>query len=751
MRKYWPIILLIGVIGHAPILPAYEILTHANLSRNAAEKSVLGDNSAAGVLSSIGLYLPIQDDVNQTFPNSMNENRSILELIQDGASFEDNFPRFLNHFYDPLNNRPLTLPIIGALGERSPDWALEDPDTFLLQSYSYRDAQDYFYRALTLPDETARNENFGLTFQTLGQVIHHIQDMAQPQHVRNDAHPPLGKFRSRYEDYTDQVRMRLPFSGYPTVAFDTPRQFWHTTEVGLLARRGMADYTNRGFVSAGTMPAHPDFPLPSLGNPWQVDVRVLFAQADPPVPVPSVCQNDANPCYMIFLINQVVDSVVESTETNDKAATLSIFDQDLQIHNLAARYITSGGQVYDAPQIYALNRFNFDSAHDFLIPRAVSYSAGLIDYFFRGRLDVIRVEEEIDPVREISVYRLTIKNISGASNPFSNGALEFFYEDINGIRRPMAILDSNAGQLDVTRLDVGAEMEVVVEVPDDRDFGAHMTLVFQGEIGGEPGIAGRVFDTESDVYVLDVVNKRVYQFTSAGTLKNIRTASSNIGLSVYADTFYTASPWDGGDIAENDTSVNDTEVYRSYVPRFGDPWVDVYDHQGGFLRHMPVNPGYSQLGGEVRVAANNTHFATTNNEELFIYALAGTQLSQIGGIDINNQEVAITKDRVYIVDAGLIKIYSPTGNYEGVVSPETPYWEFASLAVTENHVYITETKWNGSSRARTNELHIYDRDVVRNELGEITSDSYRYRGTVDFSAVSDQPRSAAVDSARILN
>ena len=109
-----------------------------------------------------------------------------------GARFEDDFPRFLNHFYDPIYNRPLTVLGIAA-GERSPDWALEDNTDFGKQEFSLRHAREYLYKALTLPTKPERDKHFGLTFQTLGQVIHHVQDMAQPQHVRNDAYEKLGQ------------------------------------------------------------------------------------------------------------------------------------------------------------------------------------------------------------------------------------------------------------------------------------------------------------------------------------------------------------------------------------------------------------------------------------------------------------------------------------------------------------------------------------------------------------------------------
>lgn len=41
-------------------------------------------------------------------------------------------------------------------------------------------AIDYFHVALTMEEEEDRREQFGLLFRSLGHVIHHIQDMAQP-------------------------------------------------------------------------------------------------------------------------------------------------------------------------------------------------------------------------------------------------------------------------------------------------------------------------------------------------------------------------------------------------------------------------------------------------------------------------------------------------------------------------------------------------------------------------------------------
>ena len=174
-------LLLVVTFGMTNIAWAYEIKTHEDMSENAAKASVLVQDM--GVLQNIGIK-----NIREAFPNSNGSKVDIIELLRNGANFEDTLgigrPR--NHFYNPLNGAPLTLGIL-PVGSPSPDWALEDRGEitgilgFGKQEFSYRDARQYFYDALTKSTKSERDKNFGLTFQTLGQVIHHVQDMAQPQ------------------------------------------------------------------------------------------------------------------------------------------------------------------------------------------------------------------------------------------------------------------------------------------------------------------------------------------------------------------------------------------------------------------------------------------------------------------------------------------------------------------------------------------------------------------------------------------
>jgi hypothetical protein len=50
------------------------------------------------------------------------------------------------------------------------------------------DAREYQLKSLTETTKVDREKNAALLFRTLGQVIHLVQDMAQPQHTRNDPH-----------------------------------------------------------------------------------------------------------------------------------------------------------------------------------------------------------------------------------------------------------------------------------------------------------------------------------------------------------------------------------------------------------------------------------------------------------------------------------------------------------------------------------------------------------------------------------
>jgi hypothetical protein len=719
----------------------YEVDTHDHITRNAIMRSVVAEPD---MLRALGLEFSI-DDRRLTFQNSRNEYRTILELTADGSRYEDGFgctdTRPTNHFFDPENDRPLTY-LFRTWGLRSPDWALEDQQDAEGQEYSLKDALDRFHEAMSLPEKEQRERSFGLLFQTLGHVMHHVQDMAQPEHVRNDAHlvtpcrpnwlPDLfWEDKSLYEHHTNQeeVLRRLPVDGYeiPSASvFNQARKFW------VSRGRGMAEFTNSNFVSMDTnfwghdqsIRTDPEYRLPQGDLGEKVRIEDLL---------------EHNPWWLRgwvqFVRTTVSDGNTGDRVTNERASTYSIFAPDLK-------------QYVDEPfPIFTLNRFNFSAAHEFLMPRAVAYSAGLINHFFRGRMKVADVLDDIDPDSGRPLYRVLIQNESLPGFDFYDGKFEVYFEDSreNRIRAEML----SGGMVGSSTLAVGQSAELLAFAVDGFEP-VRLVAVFQGKIGSEDGVAVYVATLEPDVYVLegDLYDAlgRVYRFSASGELRGLLHAPGNAGLTVYDGRLYAA---DGGvhpsAVIDNDTSANDQEIFVSRVDAYVG-WVKAYGHQGGVTRTIAVSPGYQFKGGVVGVAANNQRIATTNNEDLYVYNLDGSQVAFVTGIDIMSQEVDIARDRIYAINGGVIAIYDLDGAHVGTAG-SVPYYWFPSIAVTERRLYVTETMWKGAYVPRTNLLHVYRRHVSRDEQGMILSDDYEYERTVDFSSVSVQPRSTSVDRA----
>jgi hypothetical protein len=449
-------LVMAGLLFGSTYSGAYEVATHRKLSNDAASQSILGVDQQ--VLYQLGLRRPIDsNEPDQTFLGCFRARKSILDLIVDGSVCEDDFPPGpIYHFFDPRTNVPLHLDpadypghevavaFMNSIARTSPDWAVLGQGSappFSSHDYSFPKARDYLYGALTSPIPVDRRRQFGLLFDSVGRMIHHIEDMAQPQHVRNDNHLSHEiadsvcrtdvlelcqvyralRRESAYENWTNGPRIlpSLPVTGYAPVypgsgdppdglaVFTTPQQFWAN------AGKGMAEYTNRNFFSAGTMTENPPF----TDTPFDVDVLTLCVGANPPcgrLPPADV--------YVTFFPSHVDDQFRPGSgpSLHPYAASTSIFDPEFK--------------TYTAQRLPSVNRFTFAKDYEFLIPRAVGYSAGLINYFFRGNMEISLPDEGVYSVVDHSpsgcsapcgfrTLKLKLKNVTPGNEAMGTGSI----------------------------------------------------------------------------------------------------------------------------------------------------------------------------------------------------------------------------------------------------------------------------------------------------------------------------------------
>lgn len=533
--------LIIYVFFYSSLDYAYDTQTHSQITLTAIERSNLVIKE--DILKNIGLKIDVEAEYLPSFvprdpigsnPNEsiFLENTSILRILTGGSVLEDASTRSVHHFYNPQHAG-----FSEWVGLPSPVWILESLETqglsadfdLINQFYSYRDAMEYFYLGLTSQEETDRRINFGLMFRSLGHVIHHLQDMAQPQHVRNDQHcnalidfPSYAFFcflagkhnPSYYENYTDTkiLENSTLVSTYSEEVpiFSSVRDYWDNKD-----NNGLADFTSQNFVSDGTnfqsndngqLVSHPDFSFPTpLSQVVSVPLEDLLNE-ESNIPYEykrSLLQRlgcHVNPCLIDFIQNEIFDSKSGFTSINFRSSTLSIFDAEIRSRNL--EITNTFLSTYVTKRLTSLNRFNFDTAYPYLLGRAVSYSTGLINHFFRGQLEVTNVGWA-----DVSSLVVTLENQSINSEILESGDFEIYFDSIDDKRinlNPVKIVGSGLP------LEEGNEISLVFEIPNDREESLEKPylVIFdarEGEIGVEPGIAATRFGHPDSGTVLKIL------------------------------------------------------------------------------------------------------------------------------------------------------------------------------------------------------------------------------------------------------
>lgn len=351
------------------------------------------------------------------------DTKSVLGWVKYGASMEDAgmITRSNRHFHNPLKLLSEAGLEIGPIRFLSSIlWAQdgEEQVEFIEGDMSWQKARDYFHIGMISGTEESRQVNFGLMFKGLGHQMHLVQDLGCPEHTRNDPHPfgyNIEMWAAQWEKEIVEAFCLTPL--YPDVDLITPLHDASTNRSLVpfsrlsdsdvyvashpvptnLMQQGLGEYSCSNFFSNDTI-FSADFPFPKYSS---TNFRTVVSLND------------------------------EFAEDERGAYLSKLSDGEIVPHLVRMRILRSRieNEAY-FKKVFELDRLCFKDYASMLIPRAVGYSAALLNYFFRGEI-------------EISIPETTL-NADGSlpSSPLLDGAYSFTNDAARGFER-MSLMARN--------------------------------------------------------------------------------------------------------------------------------------------------------------------------------------------------------------------------------------------------------------------------------------------------------------------
>jgi hypothetical protein len=412
---------------------AYEAATtHAGLTEQAAAHSQLHQRLTEQLGYERGLFQPLivpPADAGPLFtvlrrfnpthgyvPDGRGRQSALGWLVAGAVVADSPVDHAANHFFDPLTGKGLsdqTLRGIDkelglrldleATGESLPRsgmsavaWLTADDNPMGLAGFASQ-----YQKAVRSRTQGERDRHTAGTLLAAGAILHVLQDMGSPSHVRNDlaAHlERIGKGRfdvgSRFERVAALAYGRL---GVPAprsaVARDDWRAYFTADD-----KAGLADVVSARYFSAGTLPR-------AISMRGRVDRKrlgeKLAGAVRRPAPVP------------LAQLDRFAAQRDQATLVDDRGVCLARY----RIRK--ARLVWTTDDRCRLEQLAAI------------LPLVSGYSAGLLDYLFRGKLILLGKEDRVTAV--------------AGGVDFGAGKLELFWDDARGVRTRYAEVEVEGG------------------------------------------------------------------------------------------------------------------------------------------------------------------------------------------------------------------------------------------------------------------------------------------------------------------
>ena len=413
--------------------------------------------------------------------------------------------RYYNHFHDPL--RPWDAAGLTFLGpnESSVRWMQQRDQGSTGAAggnWSWHDARRMYYQALTEPDRARRDALLAATFRALGQVMHLVVDASNPDHARDDEHwlasvPVLG-----FWNYDTWVAASHGAPGSPVegafvgrflsrpIGFDpailakpiqdtqgstetatvpiarlidadmydgaNPSVTFNAAAPSAPAAIGLAEVANANFFSAGTLRG--EYPFPRPGTAGLIRTELLLPRRTP----------DGRDIVRRYWTRPAGQGLLPANPLRAECAG------DLNPRGVRPRPYPCVDDVV----------WNAVAAH--MLPRAVGYARGVLEYFFRGTVAIGKITWD----NEGLVVR--IQNTGGEE---MDGAFELWARQNPDTPQERRARFVTLGDGEPVRLRPGERRTFRgIAVPPDAIPTPKYVLVFKGRLGLEAeAVVGQVF------------------------------------------------------------------------------------------------------------------------------------------------------------------------------------------------------------------------------------------------------------------
>ena len=401
---------LLFLFGFSCISHALEVETHRAINEYIAQNTLNGFSLGDYLNKNLGFSQGAIEKIKGS------KEQEVYKWFGDGGEYEDipawylPYIRSLNHFHNPITEEGFKGDCLGSsLCVSSTVWALMPLGTqsYLTGNYSWYDVRDYYFNALTSTSKTTRDTNFAQTFRGLGQLMHLVQDASVPAHARNDFH-----YFFNYEDWVKNTPQSVTTAASTPVFFagtisniasfiDTNQ--YNGTNPSNSNGIGLSEYTQANFFSEDTIFSS-SFPHPAKD---ETDAKIIEVTAE---------DGGIDKRYYVY-----------KTDGGYNLAAYTYFTNDLD-----QSYTGVKGEWK-----YILDEEIYKGYAGILLPRAVGYSAGLLNYFFRGNFRITNVSYDSTSITMWvmnKTYIYPADPVNSAMEPMGPGSLmvNYSYKDNQG-------------------------------------------------------------------------------------------------------------------------------------------------------------------------------------------------------------------------------------------------------------------------------------------------------------------------------